>query len=160
MLRFSFRNHSFQSVIDDCAFWWELHEIFFSARNDKYCQCQKEWEYWHISNADFSLNIGRGCDAVSPTILFLGAILVYPTAFANKWKALLIAPFAFALLNLIRIVSLFLLLFSTNNFRLMFYIFDKILCCSNNILLHGHGMTHVISSAWFAMQPCNQWFLF
>lgn len=63
----------------------------------------------YIKGVSFSMNIGRGCDAVSPTILFIGAVLVYPTAFSNKWKVLLIAPFAFALLNLIRILSLFLL---------------------------------------------------
>ena len=57
----------------------------------------------------FKMNIAKGCDAVSPTILFMAAVAVYPTAFSNKWKYLLIAPFAFALLNLVRIVSLYLL---------------------------------------------------
>lgn len=63
----------------------------------------------YIRNSIFSMNIGKGCDAVSPTILFMTAILIYPTAFSNKWKWLLIAPFAFALLNLVRIISLFLI---------------------------------------------------
>lgn len=57
----------------------------------------------------FKMNIAKGCDAVSPTILFMAAVAVYPTSFSNKWKYLLIAPFAFALLNLVRIVSLYLL---------------------------------------------------
>jgi len=63
----------------------------------------------HINGELFSMNIGKGCDAVSPTVLFMVAIGVYPTVFANKWKWLIAAPFAFALLNLIRIVSLYLL---------------------------------------------------
>lgn len=57
----------------------------------------------------FNMNIAKGCDAISPTALFMAAVAVYPTVFANKWKYLLIAPFAFALLNVVRIVSLYLL---------------------------------------------------
>jgi len=66
-------------------------------------------EETYIKNSLFTMNIGKGCDAVSPTILFMAAILIYPTDFSNKWKWLLISPFAFALLNLIRIISLFLI---------------------------------------------------
>jgi len=62
-----------------------------------------------VTNPFFRMNIGRGCDAVSPTILFMGAVALFPAAFAHKWKTLAIAPFAFALLNIVRIVSLFLL---------------------------------------------------
>lgn len=63
----------------------------------------------HIIGDLFRMNIAKGCDAVSPTVLFMAAVAVYPTAFSNKWKYLLIAPFAFALLNLVRIVNLYLL---------------------------------------------------
>lgn len=63
----------------------------------------------YVKNSLFTMNIGKGCDAVSPTILFMVAILIYPTDFSNKWKWLLVSPFAFALLNLVRIISLFLI---------------------------------------------------
>jgi len=62
-----------------------------------------------VKNQLFLMNIGKGCDAVSPTILFMAAILIYPTHFSNKWKWVLIAPLAFGLLNLIRIITLFLI---------------------------------------------------
>ena len=63
----------------------------------------------HIMGNLFRMNIAKGCDAVSPTVLFMAAVAVYPTTFSNKWKYLLLAPFAFALLNLVRIVNLYLL---------------------------------------------------
>ncbi len=63
----------------------------------------------HIFGDLFNMNIAKGCDAIAPTVLFLAAVSVYPTNFSNKWKYLLVAPFAFALLNLIRIITLYLL---------------------------------------------------
>lgn len=62
-----------------------------------------------IVSSAFSMNVAKGCDAVSPTVLFLAAIAVYPTQFSNKWKWLLLAPFGLALLNVVRIVTLYLL---------------------------------------------------
>jgi len=66
-------------------------------------------ESTHIKSALFDMNIGKGCDAVFPTFLFMAAIMIYPTDFSNKWKWLLIGPFAFALLNLVRLISLYIL---------------------------------------------------
>lgn len=63
----------------------------------------------HIRSALFDMNIGKGCDAVFPTFLFMAAVMIYPTEFSNKWKWLLVGPFAFAALNLVRIISLYLL---------------------------------------------------
>lgn len=63
----------------------------------------------NVIGTPFTMNIAKGCDAIAPTVLFMAAVLVYPTNFSNKWKALIIAPFAFALLNLVRVVSLYLL---------------------------------------------------
>jgi exosortase/archaeosortase family protein len=62
-----------------------------------------------ILNKIFSIDISKGCDAVTPTILFLAAVLTFPIGFKLKWPALLIAPLALAALNTIRIVSLFLI---------------------------------------------------
>ncbi|RMG85462.1 MAG: hypothetical protein D6714_05940 [Bacteroidetes bacterium] len=60
-----------------------------------------------ISNDEFTLNVGKGCDAFSPMILILAAILTFPMPFKLKIPALLIAPVAIIILNIIRIVSLF-----------------------------------------------------
>lgn len=62
-----------------------------------------------IINKIFQIDISKGCDAVTPTILFLAAVLTFPIAFKLKTPALLIAPLALAALNVIRIVSLFLI---------------------------------------------------
>ncbi|MCO6477230.1 MAG: archaeosortase/exosortase family protein [Phaeodactylibacter sp.] len=62
-----------------------------------------------ISNSEFSINIGKGCDALTPTVLFLAAVLIFPIGFRAKWPALLLAPLGIALLNFLRIISLFLI---------------------------------------------------
>ena len=62
-----------------------------------------------IANSSFSINIGKGCDALTPTVLFLGAVLIFPIAFRAKLPALLLAPIGIALLNFLRIISLFLI---------------------------------------------------
>jgi len=67
------------------------------------------FEGTRVVSSAFNMNVAKGCDAVSPTILFMAAIAVYPTAFSNKWKWLLLAPFGLGLLNVVRIVSLYLL---------------------------------------------------
>lgn len=73
-----------------------------------------------VSNPDFSLNIGKGCDAISPTILILAAILTFPIAFKLKIRGLIIAPIAIMILNLIRIASLFLIgLYAPDFFEIM-----------------------------------------
>ncbi len=62
-----------------------------------------------ISSSEFSINVGRGCDAVSPTVLLLVAVLLFPVAFRWKWQMLLIGPLILAAINLVRVVSLFLI---------------------------------------------------
>ena len=62
-----------------------------------------------IMNKIFQIDISKGCDAVTPTILFLAAVLTFPIAFKLKTPALIVAPLALAALNVIRIVSLFLI---------------------------------------------------
>ena len=62
-----------------------------------------------IANDLFSMDISKGCDAITPTVLFMAAVLAFPMPFKWKIPALLIAPPALALLNVIRILSLFLI---------------------------------------------------
>lgn len=63
----------------------------------------------YIANRLFSMDISKGCDALTPTLLFLAAVLAFPIAFRYKIPALLIAPPALAMLNILRIISLFLI---------------------------------------------------
>ena len=62
-----------------------------------------------VLNNEFSLNVGKGCDALSPMVLIMAAILTFPIAFKLKIPALIIAPIAIIFLNIIRIMSLFLI---------------------------------------------------
>ena len=61
-----------------------------------------------LYNNQFSVNIEEGCDAVGPAILYTIAILVYPIAFKYKWKGILAGLVFIFILNIIRIISLFL----------------------------------------------------
>lgn len=62
-----------------------------------------------IRSAQFAVNIQRGCDAIEPSWLFCAAVLAFPLAWRQKlWAILIGVPLPLAL-NLVRIVSLFLL---------------------------------------------------
>ena len=69
-----------------------------------------------IANSEFSINIGKGCDALTPTVLFMAAVLIFPIAFRPKIPALLLAPVGIALLNFLRITSLFLIVIYVPSF--------------------------------------------
>ena len=53
------------------------------------------------------LDIRRGCDAVDPTALFVAAVLAFPAGFKFKIPGALLGTLILAVVNLIRIVSLF-----------------------------------------------------
>ena len=55
-----------------------------------------------------SISVERGCDAVEPTALFVAAVLASPVAFGAKLPAVLAGALILAVVNLIRIISLFL----------------------------------------------------
>lgn len=61
-----------------------------------------------LTSADFSVNVKEGCDAVVPTLLFVTAVLVFPTAWKYKLRGILEGVAILTVLNLIRIISLFL----------------------------------------------------
>jgi exosortase H (IPTLxxWG-CTERM-specific) len=56
----------------------------------------------------FSVDISRGCDAVEPCFLFLAAVMAFPAALKRKLPGLLFGVIALAAVNLLRIVSLYL----------------------------------------------------
>ena len=55
-----------------------------------------------------AIDIERGCDAVEPSALFVSAVLASPVPFASRLFAAVAGSFALMLLNLVRVVSLFL----------------------------------------------------
>jgi exosortase H (IPTLxxWG-CTERM-specific) len=61
-----------------------------------------------LSSPEFSLSIGKGCDGLEPTALFVAAVLAFSAPLALKLPALAIGVPLLVSLNLVRIVSLFL----------------------------------------------------
>jgi exosortase H (IPTLxxWG-CTERM-specific) len=61
-----------------------------------------------IGSSKFSISIERGCDAVEAMALFSAALLSYPARWKDKLIGLLAGIVILFLLNLVRIVTLFL----------------------------------------------------
>ncbi len=61
-----------------------------------------------LSSPEFSLSIGKGCDGLEPTALFVAAVLAFAAPLALKLPALAVGVPLLASLNVVRIVSLFL----------------------------------------------------
>ena len=73
-----------------------------------------------ISSSRFSVNIVRGCDAVEAIALYVCAVLAFPLPFLKKLSGIIAGTLLLLILNLIRIVSLFLIgAYSTRIFDLM-----------------------------------------
>ncbi len=62
-----------------------------------------------VSSPDFSIRIIRGCDAVEATALFVCAVLAFPAPFLRKVPGIIAGTLLLGILNLVRIVSLFLI---------------------------------------------------
>ncbi len=62
-----------------------------------------------VSNKSFSISIQNGCDGVEGLAIYLCALLIYPTSWSNKLKGIFFGVCFLVLLNLLRIVSLFLI---------------------------------------------------
>ena len=84
----------------------------------------------------YSVDLKAGCDGVEPLALFLFSIVAYPIAFKFKWPAILIAVPAFFLMNIIRVITLFLIgiyipnyfeLFHTGIWQGLFLIYGAVL---------------------------------
>ncbi len=60
------------------------------------------------TSANFAIAIRRGCDAVEPTWLLCAAILAFPGPWKRKLAGMLAGIVVLQVLNLVRIVSLFL----------------------------------------------------
>ena len=66
-------------------------------------------EHASIRSPRFSVNIIRGCDAVEPIALYVCAVLAFPLPFLKKLLGMIAGALLLSILNLIRIVSLFLI---------------------------------------------------
>lgn len=55
-----------------------------------------------------SIQVERGCDAVEPSALFVSAVLASPVPLVSRLGAAVVGTLALMLLNLIRVVTLFL----------------------------------------------------
>jgi len=62
-----------------------------------------------VAAPEFSVAIVRGCDAIEPVAAFTAAVLASPVAFSLKIPGILIGVVVLLLINLVRIVSLFLI---------------------------------------------------
>ena len=61
-----------------------------------------------LSSDSFSVSIEEGCDAIAPAILFAISVAIFPIAWEKRWKGLLLGLLAIVILNIVRIVSLYL----------------------------------------------------
>jgi exosortase H (IPTLxxWG-CTERM-specific) len=62
-----------------------------------------------IESLAWGMTVGRGCDGLEPTALFVALVLAFPAPFRRKLPALAFGVPALLALNLVRLVSLFLI---------------------------------------------------
>lgn len=60
-----------------------------------------------VSSGRFSVDIRHGCDAIAPSALFIAAVLAFPGTLRSKIPGILVGTLVLAVINIIRIVSLF-----------------------------------------------------
>ena len=61
-----------------------------------------------IRNEKFGVNIRNGCNGVETMIIFLAAVFAFPAPWKARWVGLALGIVAIQLVNLIRVVALFL----------------------------------------------------
>ena len=62
-----------------------------------------------ISSPRFSVEVDSGCDGIEPIALFVCAVLAFPAAFLRKIPGIIAGTLLLAILNFVRVVSLFLI---------------------------------------------------
>lgn len=60
-----------------------------------------------VVSGRYSVNIKQGCDALAPSALFIAAVLAFPGSFRSKLPGLVAGTLVLAVINLVRIISLF-----------------------------------------------------
>ncbi len=61
-----------------------------------------------IRNSRFAVNIRNGCNGVETMIIFLAAVFAFPASWKSRASGLVLGLFAIQLINLVRVVALFL----------------------------------------------------
>jgi exosortase/archaeosortase family protein len=61
-----------------------------------------------IQSSSFSVNIQQGCDAIEPMGLYVSLVLAYSAIWRNKLKGLIVGISILFIINIIRIVTLFI----------------------------------------------------
>jgi len=62
-----------------------------------------------ISSPSYSVRVVPGCDGIEPIALFLCAVLAFPAPFLRKIPGIIAGTLLLAILNFVRVVSLFLI---------------------------------------------------
>jgi len=62
-----------------------------------------------ISSPAFSVTVDPGCDGIEPIALFACAVLAFPAPFLRKVPGVIAGTLVLAILNFVRVVSLFLI---------------------------------------------------
>ncbi len=62
-----------------------------------------------VQQGQFRVKVVRGCDALEPSAAFIAAVLASPVAFKMKLPGVLIGTLTILFLNLVRVISLFLI---------------------------------------------------
>lgn len=60
-----------------------------------------------VTSPRYSVDIRHGCDAIEPSALFIAAVLAFPGRWLSKLPGLLAGTVVLAIINLVRIVTLF-----------------------------------------------------
>lgn len=61
-----------------------------------------------LRNDEFAVNIRNGCNGVETMIIFLAAVMAFPASWAARLAGLVLGILAIQVINLIRVVALFL----------------------------------------------------
>lgn len=61
-----------------------------------------------VSSPAFSICVDSGCDGIEPIALFVCAVLAFPAVFLRKIPGIIAGTLLLAILNFVRVVSLFL----------------------------------------------------
>jgi exosortase/archaeosortase family protein len=62
-----------------------------------------------IQSGAYFISVRRGCDGIEPAWFFCAALIAFPTPFKSKWAAMLLGSALILALNLLRIISLYLI---------------------------------------------------
>ena len=62
-----------------------------------------------VRSAEFVMSVRRGCDALEPTWFFCAAVISFPAPWSRKVPGLVLGSALILVLNLVRLVSLFLI---------------------------------------------------